>query len=316
MKYKTVYLIGTGPMAIEYYKVLNEFKIKPIVIGRGEDSANKFKLMTGVEPIVGGFETYILNNKILDESYIIIATGVETLMNILLKLTGYSNIKILVEKPAAISHQELLENKNQIKLIESITWVAYNRRYLNSVILAKQNIDNDGGLQNVHFDFTEWSHKIDQLNKPDGVKQNWLFANSSHVIDLASYFLGRIKEIKTFNSEGQLKWHKYSQFVGSGISEQGTLFSYNSNWESSSRWGITLYTIKHKFILSPLEDLRVQKRGEIVNKVIYSQKESKDKFKPGLYKMVEAFITDVDLKIPTLKEHIDFTKSYIMPIIR
>ena len=314
MKNRTVYLIGTGPMAIEYFKVLKDMNIIPIVIGRGSESANKFRLMTGIVPFIGSFEKYIAKNDLQEESNIIIATGVETLMNILLSLINYSRIKILVEKPAAISHNELLDKIESIQPIASRTWVAYNRRYLNSVMLAKQKIIDDGGLLNLHFDFTEWSHQIDKLNKPEGVKQNWLFANSSHVIDLANYFLGNIREIKSFSSIGQLKWHKNSQFVGAGISDSGTLFSYNSNWESGGRWGITLYTIKHKLILSPLEDLRLQKRGEIQEKLIYCQKDIKNNFKPGLYEMTKDFVTDGDMIIPTIDEHITFIKNYIIPI--
>ena len=48
-------------MAVDYVKVLTAMSKSFSVIGRGENSANIFKQITDIQPIVGGIENYILN---------------------------------------------------------------------------------------------------------------------------------------------------------------------------------------------------------------------------------------------------------------
>jgi len=311
-----IYLIGTGPMAIEYAKVLTHMNLNVIVIGRGIDSANNFKEKTGLHVEVGGFSKYCNENVIDADGIYIIATGTEVLMSILLLVQKLIPKAILVEKPAAISPNELLENAEILKEIQDITFVAYNRRYYESVTLAKKLIEEDGGLTSFHFDFTEWSHKIDPLHKAAGVKENWLFANSTHVIDLAFFLGGLPEKLSSYSRAGNIEWHEKSQFVGAGVSNNNIPFSYHSNWESAGRWGVFLYTNKRKFILEPLEDLSIQERGQLSCQKVYDQNKSNSKFKPGLFKMIEMFINSVDdLLLPSLKTHINFTSRYYSSII-
>ena len=46
-------------------------------------------------------------------------------------------------------------------------------------------IAEDGGVTSFHFEFTEWSHQIQHLQKAPGVMDHWVLGNSSHVLDLA-----------------------------------------------------------------------------------------------------------------------------------
>jgi len=56
---KKIWLIGSGPMAVEYAKTLQGLKIDFIVIGRGEDSATKFFEQTGVKVHTGGLKNWL-----------------------------------------------------------------------------------------------------------------------------------------------------------------------------------------------------------------------------------------------------------------
>jgi hypothetical protein len=49
-----VLLIGTGPMGVEYAKVLQALNIEFVVVGRGIHSAAQFAAETGLQPTVGG----------------------------------------------------------------------------------------------------------------------------------------------------------------------------------------------------------------------------------------------------------------------
>lgn len=298
-----IYLIGTGPMARAHAKVLLHLGKEFIVIGRGLESAKAFNAEIGVRPIIGGIESYLLNSKLKDSDYVVIATGTESLMQILKIVLIAGAGKILIEKPAAISIQELLENESFLKSYADKVFVAYNRRFYASVLEAIKLIDEDGGLESMHFEFTEWVHKIDQLDKAPGVKENWFFANSTHLVDLAFFIAGKPKDWKAYSKSGRVQWHAKTKFVGSGITEKGVLFSYHSNWESAGRWGIELMTYKRKIILRPLEEVQILWKGTINIEKHAIDHNLDYTFKPGLIRQMSSFLQKADLNIINIGEH-------------
>lgn len=315
MMNKKVYLIGAGLMANEYVRVLQAQKIDFTVIGRGNKSAAKLEAATGVKPVIGGIENFLKKNKLSENAYIIIATGTEGLMPTLLTVIKSGAEKILIEKPAAISIEELLANENNLKPFADKIYVAYNRRFYASVIEAQQLIEEDGGLKSMHFEFTEWLHKIEPLQKAPGVKENWFFANSTHVVDLAFYLAGTPLEWKAFSKTGKYSLYKKTNYAGAGITENGTLFSYISNWESAGRWAIELLTEKRRIYLKPLESIGIQLKGTIPI-VEHSFDDEIDKqFKPGLYKQMEAFIAGETDTLPCISEHLKNTREIFAKII-
>ena len=49
-----IWLIGTGQMAVDYFKVLNDLDLSFKVIGRGKASSALFFETTGFKPFIGG----------------------------------------------------------------------------------------------------------------------------------------------------------------------------------------------------------------------------------------------------------------------
>jgi predicted dehydrogenase len=305
---KKVFLIGTGQMALDYFAVLKGQNFTTTVIGRGEESAIKFESKTGVIPFTGGFDEYINKNGLPENAYVIIATGTEILMPVLLSAVKAGAYKILVEKPAAISIQELIENEEKLKSYSENIFVAYNRRFYASVIEAKKMIEEDGGLQTIHFEFTEWAHVIGPLEKAPGVKENWFFANSTHVVDLAFYLAGKPVKWQAYSKEGTLEWHSKTNFSGAGITENGVLFSYLSNWESAGRWAVELLTEKRRIYLKPIESISVQEKGTVIV-VEHKFDDSLDlEFKPGLFRQTLAFLKEDNLRFINIEEHLKNSK--------
>ena len=309
-------LIGTGPMAIEYMNVLTAMSKEVTVIGRGEKSAYVFKEQTGISPYIGGVMNYLLSTKVEVDTMAIIATGTESLMSTMLQLLKAGVKKILIEKPAAISIEQLLENEDVLKPYEDSVFIAYNRRFYASVIEAEKLIFDDGGLQSMHFEFTEWAHIIESIDKPLGVKENWFFANSTHVVDLAFYLAGVPIDWRSYSKQGKLTWHNKTNFVGAGITQNGVLFNYMSNWESAGRWGIELLTGKRRIYLRPMEKIQIQNKGSIkISEHIFD--DSIDlKFKPGLYKQVDCFLNEKQNKLINLHSHILNSKLIYNKILK
>ena len=308
---KTILLVGTGLMAVEYAKVLQSMNLNFKVIGRGAKSASLFEDLTGIKPERGGLERYLEKNKLNKNTQVIIATGIETLMPLILQLVETDVERILVEKPAALDINELVENEQSFGHLSESIYVAYNRRFYASVIEAEKLIAEDGGLKSMHFEFTEWAHTIESLKKRIEVKRNWFFANSSHVVDLAFFLAGKPSELNAYSKSGGLAWHNKTNFVGAGETEKGVLFSYIANWESAGRWGIELLTHHRRIFLRPMERILVQQKGsiEIVEHGFDFTLDSK--FKPGLYRQIEAFVHgNNENRLISIKEQI-FNSKFI-----
>lgn len=306
---KKIFLIGTGQMATDYFAVLNNQNYDITVIGRGEESAIKFESNTGIKPFIGGLHSYLNTHSLPENAYVIIATGTEALMSSLLLILKAGAYKVLIEKPAAISVTELIANEEKLKIYSNNVFIAYNRRFYASVLEAQKMIEEDGGLQSIHFEFTEWVNKIEPLIKADGVKENWFFANSTHVVDLAFYLAGKPFEWKAFSKSGKLKWHPKTNFVGAGITEKGVLFSYLSNWESAGRWAIELLTEKRRIYLKPMESISVQEKGTVAV-VEYKFDDHLDlEFKPGLFMQTDTFINEINGSLLSLEDHINISKK-------
>jgi predicted dehydrogenase len=259
-----------------------------VAIGRSETKVQAFKEATGIDAISGGIEKYLDANPVFETC--VVAVDLLQLAPVTLYLLNKGVKKILLEKPGGMTVLEIEAVKQLAHSKNAHVYIAYNRRFFASVLKAKELIENDGGVKSLHFEFTEWSHIIRNLDKPIEVKENWMLANSSHVIDMAFYLAGNPQQMQTFQS-GTLDWHsKAAVFGGAGLTENGALFTYHANWASAGRWSLEVMTSKRKLILCPLEKLKEMKVGEIKITDVELDDADDIQYKPGLKKQVESFL--------------------------
>lgn len=308
-KSQNIWLIGSGAMSVAYVDVLKAMDATLTVIGRGEVSAQSFFEETDIKPITGGLSSF-LDTKPEFPDAAIVAVGVEQLASVTEALIKYGVKKILVEKPGALDYSQLEKLHQEAERLGSSVYIAYNRRFYASVQKAIGMIEIDGGVTSFLFEFTEWSHKIEPLTKGEGVKKKWFLANSTHVTDLA-FFIGGFPDIIDTHISGSLSWHPSgSVFSGSGKTEKNALFSYHADWTAAGRWGCEFLTKKNRYILKPLEELKVQKTGSITIENVEIDDSLDKKYKPGLYQQVEDFFMTTPTTLPTLKAQLDMTKIY------
>ena len=168
----------------------------------------------------------------------------------------------------------------------------------------------DGGPVSCNFEFTEWSHLIEPMPLPSEVKNAWVIANSSHVMDLAFYLCGFPREWKGWRS-GDMTWHESAaRFVGAGITDKDVMFSYHADWEAPGRWSVEVLTRKRRFIFRPMEQLHVtQLESTVIEKVSIDDQHDK-LFKPGLYKQTRAFLDQDETFFCTVEEQIKHAGIY------
>lgn len=286
-----VLVVGSGAMAKEYLKVLQALNAPVTVVGRSASGAEAFERDTGLAVLTGGLEANLEALDIASFSHCIVTTNVTQLYGNVCSLLQAGAKKILVEKPFVLDQEQL---DNACRLAKDKTadvFIAYNRRFFSSVIKAREIIEADGGLEMVKFDFTEWAHVIEGLEKDAHEKARWLLANSTHVIDLAFHFAGTPKALTAYRA-GALDWHPSAKvFSGAGISQKDVLFSYGSDWGSAGRWWLELFTPLRKLRLCPMEKLLETRKGTVVEQELTLDDEVEKAFKPGLYRQTEHFLS-------------------------
>ena len=300
-----LWIIGSGSMAFEYYKVLIDLKLSFIVIGRSSKSTEEFKKKSEFQNVYAGGLDAFKDLSFSIPKFAINCVNVENLKSTTETLIDLGIKNILVEKPGGLDKNEInfLVEKSRNK--STNIYIAYNRRFFSSTLKALEFIKETGKITSFHFEFTEWSHQIKDLSTPNIVKNHWLLANSSHVIDLAFYLGGDPVVISTLKS-GHLDWHPNgSIFVGAGKTITNALFTYHANWQAPGRWSLELLTEKYRLIFKPFEQLHIQKIGSIsIEKVEIDDSLDKN-FKPGLFLQTRCFLFDMDKsKLLTIYDHL------------
>ena len=305
-----VLLCGAGNMAKEYDRVLRGMEADYAVVGRGKERAKEFERETGTKVAAGGVAGYLGTVEAAAE-FAIVAVNVLQLAEVAEQLLK-SNVKnILLEKPAGINRTVLERIAALAEEKGSHVYVAYNRRYYASTEKALQIIREDGGVTSFSFEFTEWSHIAGKTSHPQEVKEQWFYCNSTHVCDLA-FFLGGFPRELTSYVKGELDWHKKGCiYAGAGISEKGALFSYQANWAAPGRWAVEILTNRHRLYFKPMEELAVQELGSVTVKQVEIEDALDKKYKPGLYRQVEAFLKQIpDERRITIQEQLEHFDIY------
>lgn len=309
---KPILIVGAGNMGKEYAKVLNGMNLPFHVFTRSEKTALLFKQKFEAEVSFGDLTDFLKQNPSFEKA--IIAVPVQNLKNIGLALIQNGVKEILIEKPGAMNSDELAEMKIASHQKNSAVYIGYNRRFYESIDCLLTHVSNSTPVRSIHFEFTELSNQIEKSKLDPKVKANWLIANSSHVIDLAFFIAGKPQSIHCISSDS-LNWHPAAaRFTGCGVTENQVLFSYHADWKSPGRWGIEIMTDQHKFFLKPLEKLFIMKHGTFeVNEVQFHQ-DYDTRYKPGLYKQVEAFLTDKK-RLLSISDQIQKINSIYNPIL-
>ena len=303
-----IWLIGAGPHAREYAKVLINRGIGFDVVGRGTSSVAAFQAETGHPARAGGLVSALEGHTPPETA--IVAVSFECLAGAAIQLIESGTKRILLEKPGGLSVQELEAVGKSAAKHQADVLLAYNRRFYASTIAATRMIAEDGGPTSCNFEFTEWAHTIAPAPLSADTKQAWLLANSSHVIDLAFHICGFPKEWKGWHA-GTLDWHRAaSRFCGAGVTDRGVLFSYHANWDAPGRWALEVLTRKRRFIFKPMEQLQVTHLASVKTEPVEIDDQIDKTFKPGWYEETRAFLAGDDALFCTVAEQLEHAAIY------
>jgi predicted dehydrogenase len=309
MKEPEVLLVGAGPMAVAYAKVLQAQGVVPVTVGRGSASAAAFREATGLAASEVGIEAWIAGGHRVP-ARAVVAVGERWLGAVTRRLVEAGARSLLVEKPGGLDPADIRAVAAAAGARGASVSVGYNRRFYASVEAARRLIAEDGGVTSFHFEFTEWGHVIAPLEKEEGVKEQWFLANSTHVIDLAFHLGGAPAELSGYTAGG-VDWHPSATvFAGAGRTGAGALFSYQANWQAPGRWGVEVLTRRRRLIFRPLEKLQVQSLGSVAIEPFALDDALDQQYKPGLYRQVAAFLAGDGAILPGIAEQVAMLAWY------
>lgn len=307
-------LIGAGPMAVAYAAALKDMDCEISVIGRGENSAAAFKEKTGLDVRTGGLEDYLGSGEALP-NHAIVSTPVDALAPNTKALIAAGIKNILVEKPAGLTPEETQDLSDFAAANDAHVYVAYNRRFYASVMAAKKLIEADGGATSLRMEFSEYAFRIKDVPTAAHIKSQWLYANSTHVLDMGFFLAGYPKEILGMQAGGS-DWHPAgSQFVGHGSLENGGLFSYHADWDAAPRWMVEVMTPKRTLMFNPLEKLNERSTEGFAITPVELEDDLDARYKPGLFAQTEAFLKGDSADLATIASHTDHMEN-IYKVIR
>ena len=181
-------LIGAGNMAEEHIKAIKKFKRLRItgIMCKNHINSRKLAKKYNIKNVCKTIKK--LHDKTFSKALIVAVPVTET-KKIIINSLRYS-WKILSEKPLGLNFNEssyILKKSKKLKRNKDIV-VGFNRRNYSTTKYILSNIKNNKQKRLVQI--------IDQQNLFDRkvkkfqnkIKQNWMYANSTHLIDYANVF--------------------------------------------------------------------------------------------------------------------------------
>lgn len=168
--------------------------------------------------------------------------------------------------------------------------VGLNRRFLSSSQAAAEDLAAHGDTRFIHVQDQQDLSVARSLNHPAEVVDNWMFANSIHLVDYLRFFgRGKITAVAPIK-----RWDpRKPGIVLSRIDfESGDIGLYEGIWNGPGPWAITVTTEKKRWEMRPLELAKFQVAGQRkLNEVPIAEDDTL--YKPGFRLQAEHAVAAV-----------------------
>lgn len=293
-------IIGSGYMAHEYYRVLANDKSVTVVgiYSRKPEAARKIVGENKNVFIADSIESLYLNTQ---ADGVIVAVSELAVPQIMEEVFAFNWVS-LVEKPVGIDMKTAEKIAHDASQLRRISFAALNRRYYSSTLKLLHELQGAQGLRVVRINDQESLVSARNANQPKLVLENWMHANSIHLIDYFS-FLCRGELIQVASERHNLSAGTF--LVNSHlIFSSGDIGVYNAYWNTPSSWSVNINVGDRELELKPLETYRFRSLEEM-KWTESSSSEIDIQFKPGLELMCRDFVlalAGLDSGLQTIEE--------------
>ena len=120
-----IWIIGTGTIALEYAKILDQLEHEFIAVGRSGKNADEFIEAGAKEVVSGGLNNYLAASPTTPQK-VIVATNVDQLAEVTVSLLNFGIKDILVEKPGFCRPEEITPVVQLAQAKNAHVLLAYN----------------------------------------------------------------------------------------------------------------------------------------------------------------------------------------------
>ena len=279
-------VIGAGWMAEQHLPVLSVMEGVKVVgitsrtLARAQTLAQKFNISC----CVSGIDQMIFEAK---PDALLVLVSEESMPDVCVRLLKDYCLPLFIEKPAGLAQEETKCLADIAREKRVPTMVGYNRRYYSIFHKGIEVIRQHGKLCGVSVEGHERMWRVREMNKfSDKILQNWIYANSTHTIDLLRFFGGEPSSVSAVTHSRFEK--KGDQIAAIMEFDSGAIGNYSAHWYSPGGWRVVLYGDGVTVEFKPLESGRWTDKDFKVTEIVPDEVDVK--LKPGLYRQMEGFL--------------------------
>ena len=298
-----VAFIGAGNMASAHLKAFQDIPVVQLsgicsrTISRAEKLVQEFDMQAVCSSITELYEQ-------TKAQLVIIAVPELCVREVCIEAFKFPWV-CLIEKPVGYNLEDAEMIASASMKSNAKSFVGLNRRHYSSTINVLNELSDKSQPRLIHI-YDQENPKVALLGgKPLLVVQNWMYANSIHMIDYLNILgRGRITAV-----ESVIPWNSQDpRFVMSKITyDSGDEGIYEAVWNAPGPWAVTVTTQEKRWEIRPLEQAFIQPFGS--RKLDPIEVHDWDrKFKPGLRLQAQEAVKAASGQphnLPSLKDALD-----------
>ena len=278
-------IIGAGNMAREHLGVFHECEEIEIVgiysktLSKARDVSNNFNI-----PIVANSIKELYDST--KANIVVIAVNELACKEVCLEAVKY-NWKLLIEKPVGHNFSEAIFIDKLCTDCGVDAYVGLNRRFYGSTMALQKILRGINGKRVVTVLDQEDAELATLSGRPKKVVDNWMYANSIHLIDYFQQFC-RGEHIHTSILS---RWNPKDRdpVIAELKFSSGDVGIYHAVWDAPGPWSVTVSTNEVRGELRPLEILSLQFKGSRKTSEVAIDEIDKE-YKPGLMRQARELI--------------------------
>jgi predicted dehydrogenase len=251
-----VAVVGAGEIAREHVRAFRDVPsvqvagIHSRTRARAESLADQFSIPTVCDSIGELYEK--------TEADLVAVTVPPLAMNSVSRACFQHPWTVLLEKPPGYNMADAIEIRTAAAGHRVL--VAFNRRFLSSTRAALAGLAEQDGPRFIHVQDQEDRREAGSLGHPAAVVENWMYANSIHVIDYLRLF-GR-GDIVSVSPVVEWDPDKSPYVVAKVEFDSGDIGLYQGIWDGPGSWAVSVSTSQMRWEMRPLEQAAYQARGD------------------------------------------------------
>lgn len=295
-------IIGAGYMAKEHIRAFKDIEGVEVsgIYSRTTAKAQELALEFGIHKIAKSVQE--LYDK-TQADLVVITASVLSIAEVSVECFRFPWI-CLIEKPPGYNLEEAIYVQSQSAQHKARAYVALNRRHFSSTRTVLDQLNEQNFSRVVKVCDQEDMNDPHRIGHPQKIIDNWMYANSIHMVDYFSMFCrGNVTSVNRV-----VRWNPVDpRYVVAQLTfDSGDIGLYEAIWNAPSPWAVSIITPKARWDMSPLEFATRQDYGSR-NKKQIDLDGLDDQYKPGLRVQAELAVRavrDPSVILPTLDDAI------------